>query len=132
MFKSGVFNYADVLTKAADASWLRDQAISNNIANSDTPYYKRQDVDFESVLEYELRHFQYEPLDVKVKNVNMNRLDVSTYTDMENYSYRIDKNNVDIDQEMAQLAKNQVTYQGLTGAMSAEFTRTKTAIGSGN
>ncbi|MBR5336911.1 MAG: flagellar basal body rod protein FlgB [Lachnospiraceae bacterium] len=131
MFTSGVFDYADVLNKAADASWLRHQAIANNIANIDTPYYKRQDVDFESVLEYELRHFQYEPLDVKVKNVHLNRLDVSTYTDMENYSYRIDKNNVDVDQEASQLAKNQIKYQGLVNSMTQEFSRTKTAIGNG-
>ena len=131
MFTSGVFDYADVLNKAADASWLRHQAIANNIANIDTPYYKRQDVDFESVLEYELRHFQYEPLDVKVKNVHLNRLDVGTYTDMENYSYRIDKNNVDVDQEASQLAKNQIKYQGLVNSMTQEFSRTKTAIGNG-
>jgi flagellar basal-body rod protein FlgB len=128
LFKSGVFNYADVLNKAADASWLRQSAIANNIANIDTPGYKRKDVDFESVLERELRHFQYEPLDVKVKNVRLNRLDVPTYTDAENYSYRLDKNNVDVDQENAILAKNQVTYQGLTEAMSGEFTRTSTVI----
>ncbi len=130
MFRSGVFNYVDVLDKAADASWLRNQAIANNIANIDTPYYKRQDVDFESVLEYELRHFQYEPLDVKVKNVNekLGRLDVGTYTDMENYSYRIDKNNVDVDQEASQMAKNQLKYQGLMNSMSSEFSRTKTVI----
>ena len=97
MFKSGVFDYADVINKAADASWLRHQAIANNIANIDTPGYKRVDVDFESVLEYELRHFQYEPLDVKVKNVHM----------------------------------NQIKYQGLINSMDSEFSRTRTAIGSG-
>ena len=131
MLKSGVFDYADVINKAADASWLRHQAIANNIANIDTPGYKRVDVDFESVLEYELRHFQYEPLDVKVKNVHLNRLDVGTYVDAPDYSYRIDKNNVDIDQEASQLAKNQIKYQGLINSMSSEFSRTRTAIGSG-
>ena len=126
MFNSGVFQYADVLNKAADASWLRQQALANNFANVDTPDYKRQDVDFESVLERELRHFQYESLDEKISKVNMDRLDkVSTYTDAENYSYRIDGNNVDIDQESAALAKNQIRYQGLTNSMSQEFSRTK-------
>ncbi len=133
MFTSGVFNYVNVIDKAADASWLRQQAIANNFANIDTPYYKRQDGDLESVLEYELRHFQYEPLDVKVKNVNgkLGRLDVGTYTDMENYSYRIDKNNVDVDQEASQLAKNQIRYQALMNSMSSEFSRTKSVIGGG-
>ena len=44
MFQSSVFNYVNVLDKAADASWLRNEAISNNIANATTPNYKRQDV----------------------------------------------------------------------------------------
>ena len=56
---------------------------------------------------------------------------MSTYTDMENYSYRIDKNNVDVDQEASQLAKNQIKYQGLVNSMTQEFSRTKTAIGNG-
>ena len=128
MFKSGVFDYADVINKAADASWLRHQAIANNIANIDTPGYKRVDVDFESVLEYELRHFQYEPLDVKVKNVHLNRLDVGTYVDAPDYSYRIDKNNVDIDQEASQLAKNQIKYQGVMLGIQSEFTNLQNAM----
>lgn len=130
MFNSDVFKYADVLNKAADASWLRQQTIANNIANVDTPDYKRQDVDFESVLERELKHFQYESLDEKIDRVDLKRLGrVSAYVDAEEYSYRIDGNNVDIDQETAYLAKNQIVYQGLTSAMSQEFGRTKTVIG---
>ena len=45
-----------MLDKAADASWLRETAIMNNLANTDTPGYKRQEVDFESVLQRELGH----------------------------------------------------------------------------
>ena len=50
MINSNVFDYINVLNKAADASALRHKAISNNIANVDTPGYKRQDVNFGSVL----------------------------------------------------------------------------------
>ena len=131
MINSSVFDYINVLDKASDAAWKRNEVIANNIANIDTPGYKRVDVDFESVLEYELRHFQYEPLDVKVKNVHLNRLDVGTYVDAPDYSYRIDKNNVDVDQEASNLAKNQIKYQGLINSMSSEFSRTRTAIGGG-
>ena len=54
MFQSSVFDYVNVLDKAADASWLRNDAIGNNLANVDTPGYKRQDVAFEDVLKREL------------------------------------------------------------------------------
>ena len=46
--RQNVFDYTNILDKAADASWMRENVITNNIANIDTPGYKRQDVDFES------------------------------------------------------------------------------------
>ena len=36
---SGAFGYVDVLKTAADASWLREEVLTNNIANVDTPNY---------------------------------------------------------------------------------------------
>ena len=42
MISSGAYNYINVLEKTADASWLRHSVISNNIANADTPTYKRR------------------------------------------------------------------------------------------
>lgn len=54
MITTNAFDYINVLDKAADASWLRETAIMNNLANTDTPGYKRQEVDFESVLQREL------------------------------------------------------------------------------
>ena len=54
MISSGAYNYINVLEKTADASWLRHSVISNNIANADTPTYKRKDVNFQSYLEEQL------------------------------------------------------------------------------
>ena len=42
MVNSNVFSYINVLDKAADAAWLRNEAISNNLANVDTPNYIRK------------------------------------------------------------------------------------------
>ena len=110
-----------MLDKAADASWLRNDAISNNIANADTPGYKRQDVNFETQLAKALRSSRYTSMDAKVADVKMNRLNPITYTDYSGYSYRIDGNNVDPDTEGVYLAKNQVVYQGLTECIDQEF-----------
>ncbi|SFB24941.1 flagellar basal-body rod protein FlgB [Acetitomaculum ruminis DSM 5522] len=128
MISSDAFDYINVLNKAADASWLRQECISNNIANDDTPEYKRQDVDFEGVLSRELRHIQYDSLDKKVSNLKLSRLDVGTYIDSANYSYRIDKNNVDIDTENVELASNTIRYQGLTDSITQEFSRLKSVM----
>ena len=43
MINSNVFDYVNVIGKAADASWLRNDILANNIANVDTPGYKRQE-----------------------------------------------------------------------------------------
>ncbi|WP_405375663.1 flagellar basal body rod protein FlgB, partial [Pseudobutyrivibrio sp.] len=54
MISSDAFGYINLLDGAADASWQRETLIMNNIANNDTPGYKRQDIEFESVLRREL------------------------------------------------------------------------------
>lgn len=118
---TNAFDYINVLDKAADASWLRNDAISNNIANADTPGYKRQDVNFETQLAKALRSSRYTSMDAKVADLKMNRLNPITYTDYAGYSYRIDGNNVDPDTEGVYLAKNQVVYQGLTQSINQEF-----------
>lgn len=130
MINTDAFSYINVLDKAADASWTREAAITNNIANVDTPGYKRQDVDFETVLQRELGNAQYITLDEKVKNANLGNLNASTYTDSAGYSYRIDQNNVDIETENVELASEQIRYQALTGnCISSEFSRLSTALG---
>lgn len=118
---TNAFDYINVLDKAADASWLRNDAISNNIANVDTPGYKRQDVDFESQLAHALKNSRYTSMDERVSNIRLNRLNPICYTDYAGYSYRLDGNNVDIDTEGVYLAKNQVTYQGLVMSITQEF-----------
>lgn len=128
MFSSDIYNYINVMDKAADATWLRQTAISNNIANQDTPGYKRQDVDFEGTLERELNKSKYISLDNKVKNLHLNHLNVETYTDSSNYSYRLDKNNVDPEQEYAELASAQIRYSTLIDSMSSEYARIKSVI----
>ena len=50
MISTNAFSYINVLDKAADASWTREGLIANNIANADTPGYKRQDIDFQTAL----------------------------------------------------------------------------------
>ena len=122
MINTSAFDYINVLDKAADAAWLRDQCIANNIANVDTPGYKRQDVDFESVLEKELGYRRYESMDEKVGNLKLRRLNVGAYTDAASFSYRTDRNNVDIENENVLLAHNQLKYQGLMRALNTEFT----------
>ena len=128
MIQTNAFDYINVLDRAADAAWQRNEAISNNIANVDTPGYKRQDVAFESVLQQALGNNRYEYMDDKVANVNLSRLRGRAYVDYANYSYRLDGNNVDIENENVMLAENQLKYQGLISSINQEFTNLKTVM----
>ncbi|MBQ0042264.1 MAG: flagellar basal body rod protein FlgB [Lachnospiraceae bacterium] len=121
MFSSNAFDYINVLDKAADASALRNEVIANNIANVDTPGYKRQDVSFEKELKRALGMSKYETMDSKVSNLKVNDLKSRVYTDIRGFSYRYDKNSVDIDAEATYLAENQIKYEGLMNSLTSEF-----------
>ena len=130
MFNTGVYDYINVLGKAANASWLRNEVINNNIANVNTPNYKRQDVSFDDTLAIELKKTgtTQVDLDKRVANADSTRLEGKIYTDATNYSYRIDGNNVDIDTENVELASNEIKYNGLVSSINAEIARLKSVI----
>ncbi|KXS45247.1 MULTISPECIES: flagellar basal body rod protein FlgB [unclassified Candidatus Frackibacter] len=113
-----------ILSKALDGIQLRHQAIANNLANVDTPEYKRRDVDFKSELKAAL-----EQDDLKLNKTDNMHLTTNNKisqfkpkVQVENdTSMRNDKNNVDIDYEMAALAKNTLEYQAVTKLLSMKF-----------
>lgn len=128
MISTSAFDYINVLDKAADASWTRESLITNNIANVNTPNYKRRDLNFESVLNEQLGSCKHESLDAKMRTVDLGQLNPMIYTDHSSLSYRLDGNNVDIDTEEAELASEQIKYQALTTSISKEFSRMKSVI----
>ena len=121
MIESGAYNYINVLGKAADASWTRNTLISNNIANVDTPNYKRKDLEFEDYLQEEMAGG--DSLDEEVANADLDTLNGTTYVDHATSSYRLDGNNVDIDTENTYLAENQLKYYTVLNSISQEFSR---------
>lgn len=96
----------DLLGRLITATDLRQRVISNNLANVNTPNYRRMDVDFETQLAQELKghsHGTATPEVVQTKGLTA----------------RADGNNVDIDKEIGQLNKNamlQQTYIQLLGS----------------
>lgn len=126
MIGSNAFNYINILDKAADASLKRNEVIVNNLANVDTPGYKRKDVQFEAYLMQELAGDN--SLDKRVANARHDALEARVYTDYASLSYRLDGNNVNIDTESANLAQNQIRYYALLDSMSQEFNRIKAVL----
>lgn len=131
-------NGVNILQRALNGCWARNKAISNNIANEDTPNYKRQDVDFESVLKNEIHgsssmingsitNNKHIPIGRNMEIMNGNfKIKVDTNT-----KYRRDGNNVDIDVETANLAKNTIEYNMIAQRLSGKFKQLKMLVRDG-
>ncbi len=128
MIQTNVYDYVDILDKAADAAWMRNETIANNIANASTPGYKRHEVSFESTLERALQSTGKTTLSGKVKNIDLSSVKMDVYEDAKNFSYRLDGNNVDPDTENIALAENQIKYQALMDSINNEFSNLKMVI----
>jgi flagellar basal-body rod protein FlgB len=130
MINSGAFAYVDLLKASADYSWTRNEIISSNIANIDTPNYKRQDVSFESVLSSAVAKAGSSSysLTQAVRNIDYRHVAPTVYTDNANLSYRIDGNNVDIDTENVEFASNQLYYQTVLDTINHQFSMLKAAM----
>jgi flagellar basal-body rod protein FlgB len=128
MINSNAFDYINVLDATADAAWIRNEIIANNIANATTPGYKREDIDFENELRRALGYMKYKSLDEKVANLRGSEVKGRFYKDSVNYSYRLDKNNVDPEQENIELVSNQLKYQGVIASLTNEFQNLSTAM----
>lgn len=126
MLMSNAYDYINVLGRTADASFRRNEILVNNIANKDVPNYKRKDIQFETYLAEALS--SGDSLDAMVSTIEYDTLSPTVYTDRRHLDYRMDGNNVDIDVENVELAKNQLKYYTLTDMINQEFQRLKTAI----
>jgi flagellar basal-body rod protein FlgB len=128
-------NKTAVLEKALDAAWMRNEVISNNIANVNTPGYKKSFVSFEDQMASAVSMFQigssqkdskFLPIGNDIRNIPAPEIMQMSFT-----SVRKDENNVDVDVEMAELAKNTIKYNALISQISRQFNSIKTAINEG-
>lgn len=105
------------------------QRLQNNLANVDTPASREKTWILKAVLKTELGRSKYVTLDQKVKDLHMNHLNATAYTDSSNFSYRLDGNNVDVDTEQVELASEQLRYTALTDSITHEISRFKSVLG---
>ena len=121
----------DILHRSMDVSLMRRDIISDNIANADTPNFKRSTLNFESSLKRAIEsedvkafpaamtHEKHIPFHrpVNYRTVKPRKvLDYLSSTDNNG-------NNVDIEQEMMSALHNQLSYDLMTRVVSNEFTK---------
>ena len=134
LFTGGNFG---LLEKSLAAASVRQRVSANNIANANTPGFKKSAVVFEDLLqqalagggpglrqarthEYHLSKTALTPEQVQPQIVTSNATAI-----------RNDGNNVDIEAEMANIAQNNLYYNALAQQLSARLNSLKTAIGQG-
>jgi len=128
----------DILKKALDAASLRHQVLSDNIANVNTPGFKRSDVIFQQELKAALTGSQDT---LPLTTTHPGHIQIPSKTPLDDVQPRIimqndtvsrnDLNNVDIDVEMSKLAENTILYSALAQITKLKLNTLKSAISGG-
>ncbi|WP_373533514.1 flagellar basal body rod protein FlgB [Vampirovibrio sp.] len=143
---------SQVMNKALDGLSKRHKAIASNLANVDTPHYKRRDVTFEGALNHAIREIKgqgslarkqasnEDPLPMRVsrsEHIPVGHMAASleevnpAFTEAEDMEYRMDGNSVDVETEMVQLAKNTERFNAVAKMESGYFRGLRSVITGG-
>lgn len=128
---NSIFGHSSLLESALDAAWLRNNVITNNISNIDTPNFKASKVEFENVLKNAMSSDGSQ-----MKRTNEKHMLAGGAKDglspivIEDSSstMRMDGNNVDVEKEQASLAENAIYYNTILQKLGEEYSRIKYAI----
>lgn len=137
---------SDVVGKSLDGLALRHTAIASNLANVDTPGYKKKDVSFEDQLRAAMEARQADgpaqarndrPLPMRASRPAHLALDAvpdslaqvqPQMSERDQDTFRNDGNGVDVEGEMVSLARNTERYLALSNLQSRIFRSTRTVI----
>lgn len=129
----GAYTNIDFYKKALTGTWERNKAINNNIANENTPNYKKKTVSFEKQLKETIKSNKIDLKTTNNKHIKKGKSDFSPrITEDRSTSNRIDGNNVNIDKETGDLAKNTIMYNALIEQISNDFRKIKNVIQEGS
>ncbi len=132
MFESNSFGRTmDILHRTMDVSLLRRNVIADNIANADTPNFKRSVVNFESELKRALESENGNGLEAKMTNsrhIPFNReydyWDVGPRRVLDYLSTADNNgNNVDLEEESMLILRNQLNYDMMSRMISNQFSQ---------
>ncbi len=124
IFNDSTINYIQL---GMDVTSIRQNVIASNIANIDTPHYREKTVKFSNFMENnQLPLYTTNPDHIK-SDTHPYKIVVEASN---NYTYRNDENNVNLTQQEADLAKNQILYDALVGFAKYKFGEYKYIISS--
>jgi len=125
-----MFRLVDLVTKGLDAASLRHKVLSNNLANANTPGFRRSDVDFSNLFEQSVsmpvRKTHPQHITISRRKISGIHIVQDTATAIRN-----DGSNVDADREMILLLENQLHYQAMADVITRNLGFLRLVIGEG-
>lgn len=126
----------DIVHRTMDVTSLRRNVIADNIANSDTPNFKRSTINFEAQLQRAFESQKRPGLEASMTNDKhipfYQPIDYRSVGPKKVLDYLTESkpngNNVDIEEEMMLALKNQLNYQLFTQIISDQFNQISTAL----
>lgn len=119
-----------------DAANKRQSVLANNVANVDTPNFKRSDVSFESFLKQQESGIK-STMSAKVSNSrhiqfgNNTVVPAAVVNTDKATSMNNNDNNVDVDREMALSAENQLRYSSYVEQVNSQISMMRAVIQGG-
>ncbi|GHU01694.1 flagellar basal body rod protein FlgB [Spirochaetia bacterium] len=132
MIQNNFSKTVDLVHRAMDANVIRREVLADNLANSETPGFKRSDVNFESELKKALdSEKQRPPLEMTLTDPkHIPNWKAQDYRDVQprrvlDYisTSQNNGNNVDAEQEVMRLLQNQMMYMMLAQSETFEFSQ---------
>jgi flagellar basal-body rod protein FlgB len=132
-----LFGNTEILQKSLSGLTTRQRALAENVANADTPGYKRVEVSYEKQLSDavdglasggdelplktdDARQFTLGPLSLGALKPEIRTI--------EDESYRNDGNNVDIEEQMSNMAETNIRYNTMASLTQHNFDRVKNLL----
>jgi len=116
------------LEKAMDLTWRRNQAITANVANAETPMYRAVDLNFSNELEKAFGSDNSVTAKTNDRHMDLTTESGSHLIPDLSGATKADGNNVDIDLQMGRLAQNSSKYSQAASIMRKQFQQISTAI----
>ncbi len=115
----------NLLKAGLDVSALRQETISSNISNVNTPDYKASRVEFEGHLKNAMNN-------TGLKRTHENHFNTFSMQNMvvkqEGSEVQDNGNNVDIDYEMSELSANNIYYDSIVSQLNAKYAMVRSVI----
>ena len=133
-----LFGNVNVIAKAMNGLGARQRVIGENVANVDTPKYKRMEVAYEEQLRAALKAGE-QPEDLEMRATSGRHFSVgpmadgldgvhATLNQVTDETFRVDGNNVDVDSEMAKLAETNLRYNTMATLARNKFDGIKSIL----